>query len=321
LQRLFDSLSSQVFSATYEILICATNPSSQDKIAIQLLAPQLPIKILSTGKKNISAARNCGIKNAKGSLIFFIDEDCSLPTNDFLQRVYQFHLRHPQSAGGGYYLNETKKTTHTLDPLYNFICNAWLDSYQDQKKSAPLFLGGCCFYPRQILEQKNILFDEACARAGEEHSFNNLWSQSGHPMILSQDWSVIHSPKTRLTQLLKRSWVQGAMIQKSRWLPDRPLWQLALRGFLKDPHLGAKDVPLLALYGLVGRASALNVRAKSKLLRIQKELQGRKKNESSPSTKKPLLEHQLLQKKKKTSRKQPNTPSTALPQAATQRID
>lgn len=207
LQQLFQSLASQVFNTPYEVLICATNPSLQDKIDIKLLAPRLPIQILSTGKKNISAARNCGIRDAKGSLIFFIDEDCSLPTTDFLQRVYQFHRRHPQSAGGGYYLNETKKPTYNLDPVYNFICNTWLESYQNNKNSTPLFLGGCCFYPRQILEKQNIFFDETCARAGEEHAFNSQWTKSGHPMILSHDWSVIHSPKTRFVQLLKRPWV------------------------------------------------------------------------------------------------------------------
>ncbi len=310
LQRLFRSLSSQVFSTPYEVLVCATNASIQDKIRVKLWAPHLDLKILSTSENNISAARNCGLKKAKGSVVFYIDEDCSLPTTDFLQKIYQFHLRHPLAAGGGYYLN-TKSQSHSLDPLYNFICNTWLDRHQTSKTSAPVFLGGCSFYPREILLQENIFFDETFARAGEEYSFNHRWSQLGHPMILNKEWSVIHSPETNWAQFFKKSWIQGAMIHTSQVLPDRSLWRSAVYGFFKDRDLRAKDFPLLALYGLVGRASALNARAKKEILGFQIKRQGHNKNELLTSIKTPALVNKPVPRKMKKNRKRQSIPLTA----------
>ena len=254
LKRLFTSLQSQSYK-NFEVLICATNPEQRHQQTIRSFAGELNYRIVATPKHSIASARNQGIKVAKGEIVFFLDEDCYLPRRNYLQQMTQFHQKRPTHAAGGFYLSETTSTMS--DQFYNYMCNAWAKSYQKLKTTSPVLLGGCCFYPRQLLQQNKISFDERNSRAGEEYLLNSSWADVGLQIQLSSRWSVFHQPKTSLYGVFRKSWTQGAQLQ-----PEKVVFQLEQLkrglGFLyQDKETKLIFLPMLGLYGAIGRASFL----------------------------------------------------------------
>ncbi|MBY0385173.1 glycosyltransferase [bacterium] len=288
LQSLFASIAQQKFNESYEILICATKPRAILKKQLNLWAGDLPIRLLSTRQFNISAARNQGIKNALGSLVFFLDEDCILPHKNYLQKIYQFHLKNPKFAGGGYYLTPSSQKKSS-DSIYNLLCNAWLESHTNSNGNSQVLLGGCSFYPREILLKNKILFDETSSRAGEEYLFNQKWQECGHPIYLSSDWSVYHNPQTSLIKILKKSWTQGSYIQNDKFLPTKLQIEKSALYFWKHSPSKTKHFPMLVLYGLIGRISALKILATSALKSRRQRLLSKKS--VSPLIDKKLSKH------------------------------
>lgn len=279
LQNLFASLAKQHFDQSYEILICATKPNAKLKAQLKEWAGDLPIRLLATNQFNISAARNQGIKNSQGSLIFFLDEDCILPRKDYLQKLYQFHIKNPTFAGGGYYLTATSQKK-SADSIYNLLCNTWLESHKNSHGNSQVLLGGCSFFPREILLNKKIRFDEQSSKAGEEYLFSRQWLATGHPIYLSPRWSVLHHPRTSLFKVLKKSWTQGSYIQQDKLVPTKLQIQNSAYYFWQNSTSKTTHIPVLALYGLIGRVSALKLFATSALKR-HKQYPRNKKNESS----------------------------------------
>jgi len=61
---------------------------------------EFPVKVLTTKKKGAAAARNLGIKNAKGKIICFTDSDCVVPKN-WLSKIHRFFANNKNADGVG----------------------------------------------------------------------------------------------------------------------------------------------------------------------------------------------------------------------------
>jgi len=80
----------------YEVLI-VDGGSKDDTIQI---ARQFHVKVLSCPIKGAAAARNVGIANARGEIIYFVDADCILPP-DTLQKIIFFFDKYGEADGVG----------------------------------------------------------------------------------------------------------------------------------------------------------------------------------------------------------------------------
>ena len=299
LKRLLASLEIQSFKK-FEVLICATG-SRQDQLAsIRSLSPILNLRLIATPKPGIASARNQGIQKALGNLVLFLDEDCFLPRRDYLKELAQFHLEHPNFAAGGLYLNDFD--SQQSDRFYNFVCNAWVASHQNIKNSPPVLLGGCCFYPLQLLRQHQILFDELNPRAGEEYLLNSLWTQRGLPLLLSSQWSVVHRPDTPFYQIFKKSWTQGAQRSPQKLNIQVDQVKKGLRYLRTERDAKLIYLPMLGLYGAIGRASFLTKFAAKYCSRTKR--QKHKKHVLPPFVEKSVSKDVLMDDvKNKTGRK------------------
>ena len=254
LKSFFKSLQKQNFK-NFEVLLCLTNPKTHHQQQLQLLAPELNLRIVTTSQPNIASARNRGIEQAKGDLVLFLDEDCFLPRSTYLQELADYHHKNPTIAGGGLYLN--KKHSALSDQFYNFVCNTWVKSRQNLKDSPPVLLGGCCFYPLSLLKKHRVLFDEKNAKAGEEYLLNSQWTELGFPLLLSERWSVFHRPETSFYQVFKKSWIQGIQIEPQKAFFRSEQLKSACKFFLAGNETKLIYLPMLGLYGTIGRASFL----------------------------------------------------------------
>ncbi len=252
LDRLLKSLQKQDFQK-FEVIVCLTNPLRVDEERIQALAPNLTIRVVSTAVPSIASARNEGIRHARGAVILFLDEDCFLPRSTYLKDLATFHRKNPTFAAGGYY--RTFDGTSQSDRFYNFVCNTWVQSHQEIKSSAPVLLGGCCFYPRNFLQKHQIFFDETHSRAGEEYLLNLSWTKHGLPLLLSNRWSVFHKPETSFYDVFRKSWTQGAQLHPHRAIFQADQLKKGLKFLRNEKEHQLIYLSLLGLYGAIGRLS------------------------------------------------------------------
>jgi glycosyltransferase involved in cell wall biosynthesis len=234
---------------SFEFILCTTGVSAD--IIKQL--PKLPadIRQFDSPENCISRARNLGLKNAQGDLVLFLDDDCHLPDDSYLQDLYQAYLQNPDLCGGGFYLSDSSQLNFT-SRFYNFFCNMWLHSRLQKESSAQLLLGGCAFYPRRILQDNNMYFSAFYKKAGEEYALNHSISKLGHRLQLQRRWSVYHAPDCNFRNLLQRAWVQGRSLDQRT---SRPIWRSSqfVQFLIENPMGTLAALPLLALYLGVGR--------------------------------------------------------------------
>jgi glycosyltransferase involved in cell wall biosynthesis len=233
----------------FELILCTTGVS----IDIKKQLPKLPLEIrhFDSPEKCISHARNLGLKNAQGDLVLFLDDDCQLPYDSYLQDLYLAYLENPELCGGGFYLSQSEKLNFT-SRFYNFFCNMWLHSRPQKENSAQLLLGGCAFYPRRILQNNDMYFSAFYKKAGEEYALNHSISKLGHQLQLQKRWSVYHAPDCNFRNLLQRAWVQGRSLDQRT---SSPIWLSSqfVKFLIENPIGTLTYLPLLALYLSVGR--------------------------------------------------------------------
>lgn len=114
LKHTLKSLSYQTYPKNrYEILV--VDDGSTDGTDSFLKRAKKEISNLSyfrQKKKGPAAARNLGIKNSTGEIIFFTDDDCIVP-RDWIEKFIRVYEGHPEVAGIGGYLEADEYTLKT----------------------------------------------------------------------------------------------------------------------------------------------------------------------------------------------------------------
>ncbi|WP_434565300.1 glycosyltransferase [Thermoanaerobacterium thermosaccharolyticum] len=89
LKYCLDSVISQKFEGQYEI-ICVNDGSMDSSLEIlkEYKKNNSKINVINQENRGLSAARNAGIRNAKGKYIMFVDSDDSLKNSDVLTLLY-----------------------------------------------------------------------------------------------------------------------------------------------------------------------------------------------------------------------------------------
>lgn len=114
LKRALKSLSYQTYPKNkHEILV--VDDGSTDGTDSFLKRAKKEISNLSyfrQKKKGPAAARNLGIKNSTGDIIFFTDDDCIVPKN-WIEKFVHMYQKHPEIAGVGGDLEADEYTLKT----------------------------------------------------------------------------------------------------------------------------------------------------------------------------------------------------------------
>jgi glucosyl-dolichyl phosphate glucuronosyltransferase len=89
LERCIKSLQKQTFQEFEIVLVYSIFPEGLSE-----LFEECNIFALKENSSTLGAARNLGVRNAKGELIVFIDDDAEAPEN-WLSRIYSTFQRYP----------------------------------------------------------------------------------------------------------------------------------------------------------------------------------------------------------------------------------
>lgn len=201
-QRLMQSLSRLTGIEEAEVLI-VLNPPSPKLDSLSFPSAKWQLKIL-TSKKGVNEARNQGIKESRGSLIFFFDDDCEILDVNFLCIHEKHHAERPEIlALGGHYVSESK---NKLAQAYNEIQRDWLIQNRNGLfGESSVLLGG-----NFSIKRKNPmpLFDPSIQYGGSETEFFLRLGKEGH-RFLQIDLPVLHNPDIDLKSFARKARLQG----------------------------------------------------------------------------------------------------------------
>lgn len=203
LERLLASFKQQKVSVPYEIIVVSNPPSEKADILIQ---KQKHVIHLQTKSVGVNKARNLGIERAKGDILIFLDSDCEMVTDDFLEGHYRLHLENPDiSFFGGIYQYLGNRL---LDLTYNYIQGRWLLRGLSGEGTRYL-IGGNFSCKRSALQGHN--FDESIKYGGSETEFFlRILGAQKVQMRLNQNLLVGHNTHLNWLDFTKKAYKQGS---------------------------------------------------------------------------------------------------------------
>lgn len=174
LMPLFESIAANTLSFNqYELLVIDNNCTDGTAEVCRQFAeknPKVNFKAIKETTQGLSAARNCGIRNATGNLIMYVDDDALVGT-DYLQNYVDWFESHPQTmAAGG-----------PIEPLYEDCTEpVWMTCYTKSFLAGWMNLGnrpmkfpkgkypiGCnCVFRKEVFDKVG-LFNTELGRNGK----------------------------------------------------------------------------------------------------------------------------------------------------------
>ena len=111
LEKTLKSLLDQKYSVNYEVIVIDNGSSDGTTDYLKQLGKQFGnLKLLEHGMGNVgpAKARNLGVKQAKGEIVAFTDDDC-IPPDDWLKKIKEAFDNNPEIASAGGYLEAAEQ--------------------------------------------------------------------------------------------------------------------------------------------------------------------------------------------------------------------
>jgi cellulose synthase/poly-beta-1,6-N-acetylglucosamine synthase-like glycosyltransferase len=182
-------------------------------------------KSIVTGEVKPARKRNIGIENAKGDLLFFIDDD-AYPEKDVLKNALK-HFKDPTvGAIGGPNLTpkEDSLIQHVSgDILASFASGSASVRYKVGSKIKEVYEMPTC----NLIVRKSVFkflngFDETLLTAEDSKLCFDIRDR-GYKLLYTPDVIVHHHRRVSVKKHLKQMWIYGrdlAWLLKERWQPD-----------------------------------------------------------------------------------------------------
>ncbi len=169
---LLDSIAKNDYPTTdYEIVLVDNNCTDNTHgVCEQFTAahPQINFRYTVEPEQGLSAARNKGIKEAKGDIIIYVDDD-ALVDSDYI-RIYAEHFAtHPETMAAGGPIEPLYETSEPawMSPYAKALLTAWMN-YGDKVREYPKgrYPGGGNAAYRKVVFDKVGLFNTELGRKG-----------------------------------------------------------------------------------------------------------------------------------------------------------
>lgn len=221
-----------------EVLVVLNGRDAGDARLLQALARQQPHARIITLSRRVSrgAARNLALKRAGGEVLYFLDDDVTVPPG-FAGRVREKFLLHPEaSCIGGPNLAAPGATPfqEAVDFLLRSPWGAGPMRVRYVADAGDRLLPGWAFMlcnmgvRRAILGGPEPVFSERCVSAEENLLLHRL-ELAGHRALYSRDLRVLHMRRARLSDFCRQVFQSGqGRMQITRMAPRSLQWAVAL---------------------------------------------------------------------------------------------
>ena len=155
----------------YEILLVDNNCTDNTCGVCEQFAaghPEITLRYVVETEQGLSAARNKGIKEAKGDIIIYVDDD-ALVDADYIRNYAEHFASHPETMAAGGPIEPLYETEEPkwMSPYTKALLTAWMN-YGDKVREYPNGRypgGGNAAYRKVVFEQVG-LFNTELGRKG-----------------------------------------------------------------------------------------------------------------------------------------------------------
>jgi len=172
----------------FEVVVVDDGSPEPLEPAARAAAGALDLVVLRTPNRGPAAARNAGMKHARGELVAFTDDDC-VPQRGWLAALAAAHERHPSALLGG--ANVTALCGNPWAEATQALEDAVYARANDDAQRATFFAGKNMAGPREALRRVGG-FDERF-RNSEDRELCERWRREGMPLMHVPDAVVAHA--------------------------------------------------------------------------------------------------------------------------------
>lgn len=167
------------------------------------------IKFFRSPEPGVNSARNAGIKESSGQIIYFLDDDCYLLEKRQLLNLRESFDIFPEASaiGGGYILEDSGRDIFSVSR--NKLDNFYVEANMGLKGQTGALLGGNTAYKKEVFIKYGF-FDENIRFGAAETEFNDRILKSGGKLYFFKELSVMHSTgKHGLIKYFLKTFMQG----------------------------------------------------------------------------------------------------------------
>lgn len=199
LKQCLDSILNQHKYKSDEIIVIDDGSTDQTRATIKNLQKRYKsIKYFYQKHKGYSAARNLGLKNAKGEIIFFTDDDCIVEKGWFRKILKRFEENPSLAAVGGSILPLTDSKISWASYILNF--SSWYP--QGKTRYVKDIPTTNIAYRKKMIE--GLYFPDLPKNVSYEDSlFNFELTKNGKKMLFDPTIKVYHSTHESMDHFLK----------------------------------------------------------------------------------------------------------------------
>jgi glycosyltransferase involved in cell wall biosynthesis len=191
---------------SFEVIVVNDGGKTEIYEKVKSFKKHFDMRYFYQKNKGPAAARNLGIKNAKGNIILLLDDD-SLPTKNWFKSVTKAWEKFPDFDGiGGYTIS--KVTDSIYCRVNSDFFNWYLAQYSDDQLHT--FLVTCNAGYRKSVINSIGNFDESFKKAsGEDRDLNIKISKIGGKLRLDENILVYHDRDLTLRSYIKKHFNNG----------------------------------------------------------------------------------------------------------------
>ena len=169
---LLDSIAKNDYPTTdYEILLVDNNCTDNTRVVCDAFVtahPEITFRYVVETEQGLSAARNKGIKEAKGEIIIYVDDD-ALVDADYIRNYAEHFDSHPETMAAGGPIEPLYETEEPkwMSPYTKALLTAWMN-YGDKVREYPngRYPGGGNAAYRKVVFDKVGIFNTELGRKG-----------------------------------------------------------------------------------------------------------------------------------------------------------
>jgi len=243
LKKCLSSLFTQTFPKDqYEVIVVDDGsppeadfpPEADWGLSADMWQTTVPFRFLTQKHKGPAAARNLGIKNAKGEIIAFTDDDCVPPAN-WLQKLYDGFKRHPEVAVvSGYQEAPEEILQKNVTAQYERFQTRQLYGGKDKEivggMQTPGGVTNNMAIRKEVFDKVGLFDENFPVPAGEDADLKKRIARDGFKFLYIP-LKVEHYQEYSLAGFLKQQYARGigGSFFRKKWGRSRVDWLLPIK--------------------------------------------------------------------------------------------